>query len=99
MSMASEVGRDRRARRFFIRRAQWSRPTFCLLVAALTCAALMCAVGARAAETIPPPPQYHFNDYAHIVAPDIARRLNSELDQLERETSNQIIVAIYPRME
>lgn len=52
----------------------------------------------RAAETIPPAPQNHFNDYAGIVAPDAARKLNDELAQFERETSNQILVAIYPRM-
>jgi len=65
-------------------------------------ASLLLVVGgafARAAETIPPPPQNHFNDYANVVRPDVARQLNDQLAQFERATSSQILVAIYPRME
>lgn len=54
---------------------------------------------ARAAEVIPPPPQNHFNDYARVVRPDVAAQLNRELEQFERTSSNQILVAIYPRMQ
>src|SRR4051812_2308127 len=53
----------------------------------------------RAAEVIPPAPKNHFNDYAHIVRPATANQLNSELTQFERDTSNQIVVATFPRME
>jgi uncharacterized protein len=56
------------------------------------------AVGLRAAEQIPPAPENHFNDYAGIVDGSAAQRLNSELAQFERDTSNQIVVAIYPKM-
>ena len=55
--------------------------------------------GAHAAEVMPPAPRDHFNDYAGIVAPAQARALNDELAQFERATSNQILVAIYPRMQ
>ena len=55
--------------------------------------------GARAAETIPPAPRDHFNDYARIVDAGAARQLNDELAQFERETSNQIVVAIFSRMQ
>jgi uncharacterized protein len=55
--------------------------------------------GARAAETIPPAPRDHFNDYAGIVSPTAARNLNDELTQFERTTSNQIVVAIFPHMQ
>ena len=54
---------------------------------------------ARAAEVIPPAPRDHFNDYAGIVRADTARQLNTELTQFERDTSNQIVVAIFPHME
>ncbi|MBI4621874.1 MAG: TPM domain-containing protein [Verrucomicrobia bacterium] len=54
---------------------------------------------ARAAEVIPPPPQNHFNDYAGIVRPEVAAQLNRELEQFERTTSNQLLVAIYPRLQ
>ncbi|MEY4940078.1 MAG: hypothetical protein RIQ93_1813 [Verrucomicrobiota bacterium] len=54
---------------------------------------------ARAAEVIPPAPPNHFNDYARVTRPETARRLNAELQQFERDTSNQIVVAIYPRLQ
>ena len=61
--------------------------------------ALLLAVFARAAETIPPAPRDHFNDYAGLVRRDTAQQLNAELAQFERDTSNQIVVAIFARME
>jgi uncharacterized protein len=57
------------------------------------------ALGARAAEVLPPAPTAYFNDYAGIVAPAAARQLDAELTQFERDTSSQIVVAIYPRMQ
>ena len=57
------------------------------------------AMPARAAETIPPAPRDHFNDYAGIVDANAARQLNAELTQFERDTSNQLVVAIYPHMQ
>lgn len=39
----------------------------------------------------------YFNDQANLVPPDMAARLNDALANFERETSNQIAVAIYPR--
>jgi uncharacterized protein len=54
---------------------------------------------AHAAEVIPPPPSAHFNDYAKLVDAGAARALDNELAQFERDTSNQIIVAIFPRMQ
>ena len=55
--------------------------------------------GAKAAEVIPPAPAAYFNDYAGIVKPATARALNDELEQFERATSNQILVAVYPSMQ
>lgn len=52
-----------------------------------------------AAEVIPPAPTDHFNDYAGMVSREVGRELNNELTQFERDTSNQIVVAIYPKME
>ena len=54
---------------------------------------------ARAAEVIPAKPDRYFNDYAAIVSPEAARRFNEQLAQFERDTSNQLVVAIYPKME
>jgi uncharacterized protein len=52
-----------------------------------------------AAEVIPPPPARHFNDFAGLVRPSTAAALDLELEQFERRTSDQIVVAIYPKME
>ena len=52
-----------------------------------------------AAEVIPPAPTQYFNDYAHVVSPATADRLNQTLDKFERDTSNQILVVIYPKMQ
>ncbi len=55
--------------------------------------------GLPAAERIPPAPPRYFNDYAGVVSPATAARLNQRLEQSERDSSNQLLVAIYPRME
>jgi len=59
----------------------------------------MAAPLVRAAEVIPPAPTQYFNDYAGIVSPDAVEALNQKLDQFERDTSNQIVVAIFPHMQ
>jgi uncharacterized protein len=69
------------------------RPILFLLLAGLLWAR------AFAAEVIPPAPADHFNDYAGVVRPATAQTLDAELTQFERETSNQIVVAIYPTMQ
>jgi uncharacterized protein len=53
----------------------------------------------HAAETIPPVPKAFFNDYAGVVRTDTARQLNSMLEDFERQTSSQIVVAVYPKMQ
>jgi uncharacterized protein len=63
-------------------------------------AGMSAACAAMAAdEMIPASPAAHFNDYAGIVSGQTAQRLDSALDQFERETSNQVVVAIYPTMQ
>ncbi|HEY2614466.1 MAG TPA: TPM domain-containing protein, partial [Chthoniobacterales bacterium] len=52
-----------------------------------------------AAETIPPKPAGYFNDYASVVSTDAARRFNEQLAQFERETSNQVLVAVFQKMD
>jgi uncharacterized protein len=89
------AGRARWARRSLPRRARRSHPSFGLLALLFG----LLASFARAAETIPPAPRDHFNDYAGVVAPAAARQLNDELAQFERTTSNQIVVAIFPHLQ
>lgn len=57
------------------------------------------APAALAAERIPPKPAGYFTDEAHVVSPEAALRFNEQLAQFERETSNQVLVAVYPKME
>ena len=54
---------------------------------------------ASAAEVIPPKPPAYFNDYANVVSKEKARALNEKLAQFERETSNQVVVAVFRKME
>jgi len=54
---------------------------------------------APAAETIPPAPPRHFNDFANVVGRDMAERLDRELAQFERDTSSQLVVAVFPEMQ
>jgi uncharacterized protein len=63
---------------------------FVLLVSVVLC---------RAAEVIPPKPDRYFNDYAGVVSRGAADRFNTELAQFERDTSNQVVVAVYRKME
>jgi uncharacterized protein len=57
------------------------------------------AIESQAAEVIPPKPDRYFNDYAGVVSKSAALRFNEELAQFERETSDQVVVAIFPKMQ
>jgi uncharacterized protein len=65
----------------------------------LLSAVLLAGSWLPAAERIPPAPPRHFNDYAGVVSRATADRLNARLEQFERASSNQLLVAIYPKME
>jgi uncharacterized protein len=67
-----------------------------LLVAALFA---LLATKSQGAEVIPPKPDRYFNDYADVVSKTAALRFNEELAQFERETSDQVVVAIFPKMQ
>jgi uncharacterized protein len=67
-----------------------------LLIAALLAAL---AIESHAAEVIPPKPDRYFNDYAGVVSKEAAHRFNERLAQFERDTSNQVVVAVVPKMQ
>jgi uncharacterized protein len=52
-----------------------------------------------AAEVIPPAPAAYFNDYAHVVSTGTASQLNQTLENFERQSSEQIVVAVFPKMQ
>jgi uncharacterized protein len=57
------------------------------------------ATKSQAAEVIPSKPARYFNDYAQVVSKEAAQRFNEQLAQFERETSDQVVVAIFPKMQ
>ncbi len=57
------------------------------------------AFNARAEEVIPPKPPGYFQDTAGVVSASAALRFNEQLAQFERETSNQVWVVVYPKMQ
>ena len=54
---------------------------------------------AAAAEVMPPKPAGYFNDNAGVVSKERALAFNETLAQFERDTSNQILVAVFRKME
>jgi uncharacterized protein len=50
------------------------------------------------AAPLPPKPARYFNDYAGMVSAETADRLNRTLEDFERQTSSQILVAIFPKL-
>jgi uncharacterized protein len=54
--------------------------------------------GLSAQEALPPKPVKYFNDYANVVPPDSARQLNERLASFERESSSQLLVAVFSKL-
>jgi uncharacterized protein len=75
----------------------------CALPRRLHCLIIGLCVGfalqSFAAEVIPPTPAAYFNDYAGIVSKEAASRFNEQLAQFERDTSDQVVVAVFPKMQ
>jgi len=65
------------------------------------CTILILLLGLRlfADEVIPPTPKAYFNDYAGVVSAGTAAQLNQTLENFERQTSEQIVVAVFPKMQ
>jgi uncharacterized protein len=61
--------------------------------------AILLAINSHAAEVMPPKPDRYFNDYAGVVSREAAHRFNEQLAQFERETSDQVVVAVFPKMQ
>jgi uncharacterized protein len=61
--------------------------------------AALLAISLHAAEVIPPKPDRYFNDYAGVVSKEAAHRFNEQLAQFERETSDQVVVAVFSKMQ
>jgi uncharacterized protein len=68
------------------------------LAAVLVAAAAAALAPARAADQLPPPPTRYFNDYAGLIPAADAERLNARLKAFDEQTSNQVLVAIFPEL-
>src|SRR5215472_904136 len=79
--------------------AQWVGNRRLLSVRNLICVCLLANFVCFAAEVIPPAPARYFNDYAHVTSAATADRLNKTLEDFERQTSSQVLVVVYPKME
>ena len=73
-----------------IRRAQ--------AVVSLAAAVLLASAAGARAQSPPPAPAHYFNDYAGVVAPDVATRLDQKLKAFDDQTSSQIVVAVFPEL-
>jgi len=60
---------------------------------------LFIACASLNAATIPSTPSQYLNDYAGVIAPRSVTYFNDLLARFERETSNQIIVAFFPKLD
>lgn len=59
----------------------------------------MLCLAVFAAEVMPPVPARYFNDYAKVVTTATAAELNQRLEQFERDSSCQVVVAVFPKMQ
>jgi uncharacterized protein len=74
------------------------RPGWPARLAWLALIALLAASWLRADVAPPPKPDRYFTDQANVVDAATASQINEQLAQFERDTSNQIVVAIYPSL-
>jgi uncharacterized protein len=65
------------------------------------CTILVLLFGFRlfAQEVIPPAPAAYFNDYANVVSAGTASQLNTTLENFERQSSEQILVVVYQKLQ
>ncbi len=50
-------------------------------------------------ETLPPAPKSYFNDYAGVISESTQHALNERLAKFDKDTTNQVVVAIFPKMD
>src|ERR1700755_1694018 len=56
----------------------------------------LCRVGG---EELPPVPKNYFNDYAGVTSQSTQDALNKRLAEFDKIESNQVVVAVFPKME
>ncbi|HLW36354.1 MAG TPA: TPM domain-containing protein, partial [Chthoniobacterales bacterium] len=69
---------------------------------AASCLVLIASLRASvafAAEVIPPAPTHYFNDYVGIVSQSAADQFDRQLRKFDVDTSNQVVVAVFSKMQ
>jgi uncharacterized protein len=61
-------------------------------------AILLLGAPAQAKDVLPPAPARYFNDYADVVTPAQADNFNQTLTAFEQQSSNQVVVAVFPNL-
>jgi uncharacterized protein len=74
-----------------------SRPGRALTLV-LVALALFAAESRAQGSSPPPPPARHLNDYAALLPEAEAQRLDEKLQRFQDETSNDVVVAIFPEL-
>jgi len=67
-------------------------------LAAVLVAAAATVAFAGPADQLPPPPTRYFNDYARLVPAAEAERLDAKLRAFDEQSSNQVVVAVFPEL-
>lgn len=61
--------------------------------------ALIITCYAAPGEELPPAPKNYFNDYASVTSEFTRHDLNERLAKFDKDTTNQVVVAIFPKMD
>jgi uncharacterized protein len=68
------------------------------LAAVLVAAAAAVGASVFSADSLPPPPPHYFNDFAGLVSAADAQRLDAKLTAFDEQSSNQVVVAVFPEL-
>jgi uncharacterized protein len=68
------------------------------LAAVLLAAVASSGAPVSAEDKLPPAPARYFNDYASLVSASDAERLDAKLKAFDEQTSNQVVVAVFPEL-
>ncbi len=69
------------------------------LFSVLLLTVLFCLCGSSLAFTIPAQADHYVNDYAGMLSPATALKLNNELSAFDNKTTTQIVVATFPSLQ
>ena len=72
----------------------WPQQEFSILLLSLVVTSYVAQAG-----ELPPPPKGYFNDYAGVVSEAKQHDLNERLAKFDKDTTNQVVVAIFPKMD